>query len=85
MDLQAEQERVVQRIGLEPKGRKFIPHVTLARLRDSSEPGGRRISHRARTYFPSQAFLAARFVLFSSRASAGGDPYIVEDAYELCE
>jgi RNA 2',3'-cyclic 3'-phosphodiesterase len=24
-------------------------------------------------------------VLFSSRASTGGGPYVVEDAYELCE
>ena len=26
----------MQRIGLEPEGRKFMPHVTLARLRDTS-------------------------------------------------
>src|SRR5664279_1648522 len=32
----AEQERLMQRIGLEPEGRKYTPHVTLARLRDSS-------------------------------------------------
>ncbi len=31
--LQAAQERVLQRLGLEPEGRKFTPHVTLARLR----------------------------------------------------
>jgi 2'-5' RNA ligase len=28
--------------------------------------------------------MAERFVLFSSRASTGGGPYVVEDAYELC-
>jgi 2'-5' RNA ligase len=27
--------------------------------------------------------MASRFVLFSSRASVGGGPYIVEDAYAL--
>jgi 2'-5' RNA ligase len=31
--LQAAQERVLQRAGLPPEGRKFMPHVTLARLR----------------------------------------------------
>src|SRR6202044_1801287 len=36
MELQAEHERLLQRIGLEPEGRKYTPHVTLARLRDSS-------------------------------------------------
>src|SRR5918912_1913097 len=36
VELQAEHERLMQRIGLEPEGRKFTPHVTLARLRDTS-------------------------------------------------
>ena len=35
-ELQAEHERLMQRVGLEPEGRKFTPHVTLARLRDST-------------------------------------------------
>ena len=34
--LQAAQERVLQRVGLVPEGRKFVPHVSLARLRGSS-------------------------------------------------
>ena len=33
IELQAEQERRMRRIGLEPETRKFTPHVTLARLR----------------------------------------------------
>src|SRR5581483_4269465 len=36
MELQAENDRLLQRVGLEPEGRKYIPHVTLARLRESS-------------------------------------------------
>src|ERR1700674_5243587 len=36
LDVQAEHERLMQRIGLEPEGRKYLPHVTLARLRVSS-------------------------------------------------
>src|SRR3954453_13455923 len=82
--LQAELERLMQRIGLDPEGRKFIPHVTLARLHDATD---RDVADylSLRGYFPSKAFTAERFVLFSSRASTGGGPYVVEDAYELCE
>ena len=36
MELQAEHERLMRRVGLDPEGRKYTPHVTLARLRDSS-------------------------------------------------
>ncbi|WP_456620784.1 MULTISPECIES: RNA 2',3'-cyclic phosphodiesterase [unclassified Bradyrhizobium] len=83
IELQAELERMMQRIGLDPEGRKFIPHVTLARLHDASDQDvADYLSLRG--YFPSKAFMAERFVLFSSRASTGGGPYVVEDAYELC-
>ena len=84
IELQAELERLMQRIGLDPEGRKFIPHVTLARLYDASS---RDVADylSVRGYFPSKVFTAERFVLFSSRASTGGGPYVVEDAYELCE
>ncbi|RTE88821.1 MULTISPECIES: RNA 2',3'-cyclic phosphodiesterase [Bradyrhizobium] len=83
MELQAELERMMQRIGLNPEGRKYIPHVTLARLYDATD---RDVADylSLRGYFPSKAFMAERFVLFSSRASTGGGPYVVEDAYELC-
>src|SRR5258708_26340163 len=36
MELQAEHERLMQRVGLEPEGRKYTPHVLLGRLRQSS-------------------------------------------------
>jgi len=82
LDVQAEQERLMQRIGLEPEGRKFTPHVTLARLRDAS-------SHAvadylsSRGYFRTAPFHISNFVLFSSRNSVGGGPYIVEASYPL--
>ena len=82
IELQAEHERMMQRMGLVPEGRKFIPHVTLARLHDvSSQHVADYLSVRG--YFPSKVFTAERFVLFSSRASTGGGPYVVEDSYEL--
>jgi len=37
LELQAELERLMQRCGLDPEGRKFTPHVTLAWLRDASD------------------------------------------------
>jgi 2'-5' RNA ligase len=82
MELQAELERLMQRVGLEPEGRKFTPHVTLARLRDSSSwQVADYLSERAG--FRSPPFAVSRFVLFSSRASVGGGPYVVEAAYPL--
>src|SRR5205809_5528248 len=38
IELQAELERMMQRIGLDPEGRKFTPHVTLPRLHAPSPP-----------------------------------------------
>jgi 2'-5' RNA ligase len=82
MELQAEHERLMQRVGLEPEGRKYIPHVTLARLRDSSS---RQVADylSLRAPWRSPVFKVSRFVLFSSRSSIGGGPYVVEAAYPL--
>jgi RNA 2',3'-cyclic 3'-phosphodiesterase len=80
--LQAEQERMLRRIGLPAERRKFTPHVTLARLRDSSPADvAGYIAMRGR--FPHLSFTARRFVLFSARDSVGGGPYVVEAAYPL--
>jgi 2'-5' RNA ligase len=82
MELQAELERLMQRVGLDPEGRKFTPHVTLARLRDSSNQDVADYLS-VRGYFPTRVFTVSRFVLFSSRSSVGGGPYLVEDSYAL--
>jgi RNA 2',3'-cyclic 3'-phosphodiesterase len=82
LELQAEHERLLQRLGLEPEGRKYIPHVTLARLRDTSSwQVADYLS--ARGHFRSASFEVSRFVLFSSRSSVGGGPYVVEADYPL--
>jgi RNA 2',3'-cyclic 3'-phosphodiesterase len=82
MELQAEHERLMQRVGLEPEGRKYTPHVTLARLRDSSN---RQVADylATRSPFRTAPFPMPRFVLYSARASVGGGPYVVEAAYPL--
>lgn len=80
--LQAGHERILQRLGLSPDGRKFTPHVTLARLRDTgAQEVASYIALSGR--FAPLTFPVARFVLYSSRDSVGGGPYLVERSYPL--
>jgi 2'-5' RNA ligase len=81
-DLQAEHERIIQRMGLDPERRKFRPHVTLARIRSSSETDAAAYLS-LRGDFRTAPFPVGRFVLLSSRASKGGGPYVMEEAYPL--
>ena len=82
MDLQAEHERRLRRIGVEPETRKYTPHVTLARLRGvrQASVAGYLAEHGALSAEP---FDAERFVLYSAREGSGGGPYVVEAAYPL--
>jgi 2'-5' RNA ligase len=82
VELQADQERRLRRIGLPPESRKYTPHVTLARLRSAS-PYAVADYLSVRGYFSARQFEATRFVLFSARESTGGGPYLVEAAYRL--
>ena len=81
-ELQAEHERLMQRIGLPPEGRKYTPHITLARLRHANT---RDIADylTLRGGFSTGPVEVDRFVLFSSRDSVGGGPYVVEESYPL--
>ena len=81
-ELQAEQERLMRRAGLEPEARKFTPHVTLARLRDATSWDVADYL-TARPGFRLPPFPVSRFVLYSSRNSVGGGPYVVEAVYPL--
>jgi RNA 2',3'-cyclic 3'-phosphodiesterase len=83
-ELRGEHERIMQRIGLPPESRKFMPHVTLARLRGAST---RDIADylSARGGFLADPFPVDRFVLFSARNSTGGGPYLIEETYPLTE
>lgn len=80
--LQMETEQIIQRAGLPPEGRKFTPHVTLARLRDTSE---RAVAEylSIRGSYASLPFEVEQFVLFSSQPARGGGPYLVEETYPL--
>jgi 2'-5' RNA ligase len=80
--LQAEHERICQRIGLPAEARKFMPHVTLARLKNARVDD---VMHylSGRGDFRAPSFTVSRFVLMSSRDSVGGGPYVIEEAYPL--
>lgn len=77
--VQAEHEKLARRAGLAPETRKFMPHVTLVRLRDA-RPGDVAAFMARAGHIPPLRFLASRLVLLSSRASVGGGPYVVEAA-----
>lgn len=80
--LNAESERRLRRLGLPPEPRKFVPHVTLARLRGASTLD---LADYLQTHdHPSGVeFIAAHFALFSARDMVGGGPYLVEATYPL--
>ena len=82
IELQADQERRLRRVGLPPETRKFTPHVTLARLRGVGPPAVADYL-ASRGALAVEAFTAGRFVLYSAREGSGGGPYIVEAAYPL--
>jgi RNA 2',3'-cyclic 3'-phosphodiesterase len=78
--LQKAHERAARLAGLAPETRNFVPHITLARLRNVSP-------HAAAEYlarhggFCAEPFSVGRFILFSSRPNYGGGPYLVEEGY----
>jgi 2'-5' RNA ligase len=73
-------DRAARAAGLEPEGRAFRPHVTLARMRGGRQAAVARFlgeNGGLRT----QPFVATRFVLLSARPGSGGGPYVVEAAF----
>jgi 2'-5' RNA ligase len=82
MHLAAKVESAAVRVGLEPEGRKFIPHVTLARLKDVRvDQLGPYLADHA--LFRAGPFPVDRFVLFSSFLSRTGAIYTPEAEYPL--
>ena len=81
-ELQSEIERAIRRAGLPPERRKFVPHVTIARLRNTN-PMDVATYLAARGHFPRFDFTADRVALFSAREQTGGGPYVVEATYPL--
>lgn len=71
LHLQHRVEAAIQRAGLEPEGRKFRPHVTLARIKE--DPGPRLPIFLAdHNLYESRPFPVDSFTLFSSFLSKNG-------------
>jgi len=82
--LQRKIESACVRVGLEPEERKFMPHVTLARLKGAHvESVERYCAERAWLNIP--AFPVEEFVLYSSFLSQSGAIYTPEADYPLRE
>lgn len=80
--LQRKIETALQRAGLPAEQRKFVPHVTLARLRGS--PRGRVVDFLAdHALYASAPFDVEGFILYSSVLTPNGSLYRAEKAYRL--
>ena len=75
-------ESVLVRAGLDPEGRRFAPHVTVARLNGAAPDSVRRWLS-ANTLFRALPFAVERFVLFSSFLGKKGSIYRAEAEYPL--
>lgn len=75
-------ERTLISIGLEPEGRKYRPHVTLARLHGARLHDVTAFEARFGDY-RTASFHVDRFVLFSSFLSGNGAIYTAEAEYPL--
>jgi 2'-5' RNA ligase len=82
VDLAADHERRLRRVGLTPETRVFTPHVTLARLRGAG-PAAVADYLAMRGLLQAPRFVADRFALMSARDGVGGGPYVVEGEYGL--
>jgi 2'-5' RNA ligase len=75
-------DKAARNAGLASDPRPFKPHVTLARLRNSSAEAVARFLTRCSGY-RSEPFFVSRTVLMSSRPGSGGGPYGIEDQFPM--
>lgn len=82
LHLQSKVEAALSRLGLEPEGRKYLPHVTLARFRDA--PVGRVQDFIARNSpFHLGPWPVDQFVLYRSHLGHTGAEYEALAEYPL--
>jgi 2'-5' RNA ligase len=80
--LHSKVEQAVQRAGMAPERRRFIPHVTLARL-DNAVPAKVAAFVQTHNLFRAEDIAVERFCLFSSRLGKEASVYTAEVAYPL--
>src|SRR5579859_852620 len=81
VDLQAAIERAVVRAGFAPEEKRFRPHITLARLKDT--PQQRLQSFVAGHNLFKDNVMVEEFTLFSSKLGSGDPVYLAEASYPL--
>ena len=75
-------ENLLVGMGLEPEGRKYSPHITLARLHDTPPARlGRFLA--GNNLFVAEPFLVSEFHLYSSQLTAKGAFHAIEASYPL--
>ncbi|MDD3619306.1 MAG: RNA 2',3'-cyclic phosphodiesterase [Desulfobulbaceae bacterium] len=75
-------ESILVRSGLEPEGRKYSPHITLARLNNT--PGSRIGAYLAHNgLFRTEEFTVREFNLYSSVLNNRGARHYIEQEYPL--
>ena len=79
--LQERVERAVRNAGVEPEGRKFHAHVTLARFSGASPNLAQYLSHHEP--FRAGPFTAGEFVLYSSHLNSRAAIHRAEERYPL--
>lgn len=75
-------ESALVRLGLEPERRKFSPHITLARLRDTSLSKVTRFL-AGNSLFATESFHVREFILYSSELTPKGAIHRQEAIYSL--
>jgi len=80
IDLHHAHEMAAQHAGLKPESRKFVPHITLARLRNISPAETARYLEE-KGLAKLRPFTVSKTILFSARPGGGGGPYKVEETY----
>ena len=84
LELHDKVEQALQREGLESEGRKYSPHITLARLQRA--PEARVAAYVAQhNLFRAPPFRAESFTLFSSFLSSSRAIYTAEAEYPMIE
>ena len=81
--LRARVEWAVQRAGFEPEGRKFKPHVTLARFKGRVGAGNLIRYLEDNATFATEPFLVEALTLFESHLSQEGAHYVALKHYPL--
>jgi RNA 2',3'-cyclic 3'-phosphodiesterase len=75
-------ERAARAAGLEADTRPFVPHVTLARLRNARPlEVAQFLENRGKVELP--PFRVSRLTIFSARPGSGGGPYAVEETIDF--